>query len=135
VILVDLDNFKQVNDTWGHAAGDQVLREVGMFLSTALRGSDRVSQRADVARYGGEEFLLVIKHAGFNAIAVAERLVASWRERGPRTTFSAGVAVHGVRDRATGTIERADQALYQAKRDGRDRAVFADEGQDTTIEL
>jgi diguanylate cyclase (GGDEF)-like protein len=127
VILVDLDHFKGVNDTWGHAAGDQVLREIGMFLTTALRGSDRVSQRVDVARYGGEEFLLVLKQVGFNAGAVAERLVASWREREPRTTFSAGVAVHGLHETPETTLERADQALYDAKRSGRDRAVSAED--------
>lgn len=127
VILVDLDHFKGVNDTWGHAAGDQVLREVGTFLAGTLRGSDRVAQRADVARYGGEEFLLVIKQAGFNSLAVAERLVSAWRETAPRATFSAGVAVHGVRARPADTLERADNALYEAKRLGRDQAVAAEE--------
>jgi diguanylate cyclase (GGDEF)-like protein len=126
VILVDLDHFKLVNDTWGHAAGDQVLREIGTFLAGTLRGVDRIAQRADVARYGGEEFLLVIKQAGFNAVAIAERLVSTWRDTSPKATFSAGVAVHRTRETPADTVERADAALYEAKRLGRDRAWSAD---------
>jgi diguanylate cyclase (GGDEF)-like protein len=126
LILVDLDHFKDVNDNWGHAAGDQVLREVGTFLISTLRGSDRVAPRGEVARYGGEEFLLLIKQAGFNSLAVAERLVSAWRQTSPRTTFSAGVAVHRVRALPAETLDRADAALYEAKRQGRDRACSAD---------
>ena len=116
VVLIDLDHFKLVNDTAGHAAGDKVLVALGRYLHDHLRDADAV------ARYGGEEFLVVFRHAGQGAGAAADRLVDGWRALTPLTTFSAGVAVHAPGRSPAATLGRADAALYRAKRTGRDRA-------------
>ena len=115
VVLIDLDHFKLVNDTAGHAAGDKVLVALGRYLRDHLRDADAV------ARYGGEEFLVVFRNAGQGAGAATERLVEGWRELTPLTTFSAGVAVHAPGRSPAATLGRADAALYRAKRTGRDR--------------
>jgi diguanylate cyclase (GGDEF)-like protein len=119
VVLIDLDHFKLVNDTAGHATGDRVLVLLGRYLREAARGADTV------ARYGGEEFLLVLRHAAEGALAATERLTEGWRAMQPLTTFSAGVAVHVEGRSPAATLGRADAALYRAKRTGRDR-VCAD---------
>ncbi|HET6794176.1 MAG TPA: sensor domain-containing diguanylate cyclase [Acidimicrobiales bacterium] len=115
VIMIDLDHFKEVNDTDGHPAGDRVLLELADHLRTGVRDADLV------ARYGGEEFLVVVRGAGAGGSDTAERLIQMWRDRSPRTTFSAGVAVHGEGSSAAATVAQADAALYAAKRTGRDR--------------
>ena len=115
VVLIDLDHFKLVNDTAGHAAGDKVLVALGRYLREHARGADTV------ARYGGEEFLVVFRNAGQGASAATERLVDGWRQQRPLTTFSAGVAVHVPGRSPAATLGRADAALYRAKRTGRDR--------------
>jgi diguanylate cyclase (GGDEF)-like protein len=114
VLLLDLDHFKQVNDSDGHAGGDDVLRRLGKYLRGALRDED-------TARYGGEEFLVVLKGAGEGSEQVAERLNEGWRGLAPRTTLSIGTAVHRPGDTSAQTLARADAALYEAKRSGRDR--------------
>jgi diguanylate cyclase (GGDEF)-like protein len=115
VVLIDLDHFKLVNDTAGHAAGDRVLVLLGRYLREAARDADAI------ARYGGEEFLLVLRHAGRPAPAAVIRLLEGWRELKPLTTFSAGVAIHQEGRSPAATLGRADAALYRAKRTGRDR--------------
>jgi diguanylate cyclase (GGDEF)-like protein len=115
VMLIDLDHFKLVNDTAGHAAGDRVLVILGRYLRDAARGADMV------ARYGGEEFLLLLRHATDGALAAGERLAQGWRDLQPLTTFSAGVALHVEGRSPAATLGRADAALYRAKRTGRDR--------------
>jgi diguanylate cyclase (GGDEF)-like protein len=115
VVLIDLDHFKLVNDTAGHATGDRVLVLLGRYLREAARGADTV------ARYGGEEFLLVLKQANEAALSATERLTQGWRDLRPLTTFSAGVAVHVEGRSPAATLGRADAALYRAKRTGRDR--------------
>jgi diguanylate cyclase (GGDEF)-like protein len=115
VLLFDLDQFKQVNDSDGHAAGDAVLCQFGRYLTRELRGQDTT------ARYGGEEFLVVLHQAGEASVDVAERLNQGWRATNPRTTVSIGVAVHRRGEDPSATLARADAALYQAKRTGRDR--------------
>ena len=115
LLLIDLDRFKSVNDQHGHPVGDEVLVQLGSFLRNGVRGAD------DVARYGGEEFLVVLRSTEEAAIDTAERLLQGWNAQDPRTTFSAGVAVH-VADRPYSmTIAEADAALYAAKRLGRNR--------------
>jgi diguanylate cyclase (GGDEF)-like protein len=114
VLLLDLDRFKQVNDSEGHAAGDAVLRRLGTYLRTMLRDQD-------TARYGGEEFLVVLHQAAESSPQIAERLNRGWRASNPRTTLSIGVAVHRPGDDSADTLARADAALYRAKRTGRDR--------------
>ncbi|MFL1460899.1 PleD family two-component system response regulator [Roseococcus sp. DSY-14] len=121
VLLVDIDRFKSINDTHGHAVGDVALREVAARLKGQIRAADVV------ARYGGEEFLLVLTGArGPFAMAVAERLrevvadqpVASGRLSLP-VTISVGVATGGPNVPADALIEAADRALYRAKAEGR----------------
>jgi diguanylate cyclase (GGDEF)-like protein len=126
LVAVDVDRFKQINDQFGHLAGDAVIRDAGALLRATARAGDVV------ARVGGEEFVLVLPATGVEgAAALAERLVAAFRAhpfpalRGRPVTVSAGVAAERVTE--LGVAEdlkaRADEALYAAKRGGRDRAV------------
>ena len=112
VIMIDLDHFKNVNDSLGHHQGDQVLRTLGRTLTSSLRSTDRAG------RYGGEEFVVVIQ--GNGAEPFLRRLHTAWlRTRPHPVTYSAGVApaapdpVHA--------LEAADRAMYRAKREGRNR--------------
>lgn len=115
VAIIDLDRFKDLNDTHGHAAGDDVLRAFGRTLDDGLRESD------SCGRYGGEEFLLVLPATALStAVGVIERIAERWCEQRPLpVTFSAGLAE--VDDRgATQAFRAADEALYAAKAAGRD---------------
>jgi diguanylate cyclase (GGDEF)-like protein len=126
VLMIDVDHFKRVNDVHGHLAGDAALRQVG----AALRGNIR---RDDLAgRMGGEEFAVLlpeIEHA--DALRVAEKLRACIRERrivyegaSIPLSVSVGVATRSERDKQpVDLLRRADEALYAAKRAGRDRVV------------
>jgi diguanylate cyclase (GGDEF)-like protein len=127
VVLADLDHFKGVNDTYGHAAGDRVLQLFGGLLAGRLRGSDRVG------RLGGEEFLLVLPETtAILAQGVAEQLRQSLeRERIEvpggtlRVTCSLGVAELLPSDEDGGVLlARADAALYAAKAGGRNRTTY-----------
>lgn len=119
LLLLDLDRFKAVNDTFGHAEGDRLLADLGHYLRGQLRGADRV------ARYGGEEFVIVLPGAGEEARDVAERLVTGWRLTNPVATLSVGVAVHRAGSRPALTFGEADRALYEAKAAGRDQVAFS----------
>lgn len=127
MLMVDIDRFKLVNDTYGHAAGDLVLKSVAASLMSCVRPMDTV------ARFGGEEFAIILPNCppAFGHV-VAER-VRSKVEQTPVTvargqslsvTISLGgaFAPQWVRSSATLWIERADQQLYRAKNDGRNRA-------------
>ena len=114
VVLLDLDQFKAVNDQWGHATGDEVLVGLARYLDRSLRDGDTVT------RFGGEEFLLVLRQAGDRAAGAVERLAEGWRRMSPITTFSAGVALHAAECRPEATLIAADAALYRAKDEGRD---------------
>jgi len=117
VIMLDLDHFKQVNDNFGHAAGDEVLRVFGHVLRGTARSRDIVG------RFGGEEFLIVLGPGG-DADALLRRLRAEWlTERPSPVTFSAGVAASAVDPDET--LRLADQALYQAKEAGRNQWIWA----------
>ncbi|MCZ6771860.1 MAG: sensor domain-containing diguanylate cyclase [Proteobacteria bacterium] len=124
-IMVDIDHFKPINDTYGHQIGDKVLERVSRALSDSVRGADVVG------RYGGEEFIIVMPHADAPAAReYGDRLLQKIREieipgkSGAHITASVGVSVfypHGHRTSAPEVIRRADEALYRSKRDGRDR--------------
>ena len=129
VLVIDIDHFKNVNDTHGHAAGDDVLRRVAGAIATAVRASDTVG------RWGGEEFLVV---SGFcpprHAVKLAEKIrarIAAATAEGPGAipvTASIGVAMlRDTSDFDQGFL-RADAALYRAKQAGRDRVVMDGDG-------
>ncbi len=127
VAMADLDHFKRVNDELGHLVGDEVLREVGRRLESAVRGGDTVG------RYGGEEFLLVLPSSSAETgRQVAER-VRERIESAPvqvdghavPLTVSVGVAALGEDESAAELLQRADEALYAAKQAGRNRVVAA----------
>ncbi len=128
VVMFDLDNFKRVNDTNGHLAGDEVLREVLKSASAALRGIDTI------ARYGGDEFVIILPDAATDAAEqtahrVRAQVLASLRHCFPvgslesLVTLSVGVASFRAHTspHAEEIIERADAQLYKAKRAGKDR--------------
>lgn len=129
LILVDLDHFKHVNDTYGHPAGDEVLRDMAALLGEGLRSSDYP------ARYGGEEFAIILPHTSREQAALlAERLRQRVLERGFRVgtsktpltiTVSAGVASLAPGASSQDLVLLADQALYMAKNAGRNRVVLA----------
>jgi diguanylate cyclase (GGDEF)-like protein len=128
VAMIDADHFKEYNDTLGHQAGDALLRQIGVIFMQSLRTMDHAS------RYGGDEFIILLPEVGIDkAVEVAERI----RERviavAPRTggksvavTVSIGVAAFPAHGESPETIvASADHALYQAKRNGRNRVVAA----------
>jgi diguanylate cyclase (GGDEF)-like protein len=125
--LIDLDHFKRVNDTLGHAVGDEVLRVFATEARTLLREGDML------ARWGGEEFLLVMPDTSLEKAEVAllrlrERLAQpqAWAScAGARVTFSAGLAMQREAQALELLVQLADEALYKAKAAGRDRVVRA----------
>ena len=133
VALLDLDFFKQLNDRFGHAGGDQILRCFSEVARANVRSVDTV------ARWGGEEFLILMPEADVShAFEAMERLreriavLSVTSELGDmRFTFSAGVASHRLGQSVDDTIARADRALYNAKAAGRNRVVLAVDANDT----
>jgi diguanylate cyclase (GGDEF)-like protein len=127
VVLVDLDHFKHINDTYGHLAGDAVLRETARRMRDAIRPYD------NIGRYGGEEFLLVLSNCDtVGATTLAERLLHAVRkdtivlaEGTVSVTLSAGVATSGIVQDVETLVGAADAALYRAKRSGRNRVEVA----------
>lgn len=121
LITVDVDHFKRVNDTYGHEAGDEVLRRLARTLESRLRGSDVV------ARLGGEEFVALLPDTDLNgAQSIAQALVTAMAEQQDPVvgtiTVSAGVAtMRGAEDTGAAMLRRGDAALYEAKRQGRNR--------------
>ena len=134
VLVIDLDYFKKINDTWGHPGGDEVLRHFVWLAHRCLRNEDVMG------RLGGEEFAIFLPGAELaGAAAVAERLRAlvaaqpapgtGDRQRGIPLTVSIGVALHAAGDTAGAVLQRADEAMYLAKQRGRNRVeVWAGAG-------
>ncbi len=127
--MIDIDDFKKVNDGWGHPVGDVVLRGLVDVLRNGIREMDTL------ARYGGEEFSIIFPEtSGENALRIAERLRAKVEERlfeigealpPLRVTVSVGLAVYpDVARSKAALVERADQALYAAKRKGKNQVVI-----------
>ncbi|WP_460312257.1 sensor domain-containing diguanylate cyclase [Aliiglaciecola aliphaticivorans] len=126
LIMLDIDHFKNINDTYGHVVGDEVIKKVAKVLKQNLKRTTD-----DACRYGGEEFALILPNTDFDgAKALGEKLresientVTEVDDLQLKVTISAGVAstiVNGVDDEKS-LLESADKALYQAKRDGRNR--------------
>lgn len=129
VLMFDIDHFKRINDTFGHAAGDEVIRAVAKIIAGQIRTTDKV------ARFGGEEFVVLLRETDAQG---AENLANRIRESVGATvvtqglaqidlTISVGAAIVGEQDRdIEDVIERADKALYAAKSSGRNRVVLAE---------
>jgi len=119
LIMLDIDNFKSVNDRFGHERGDEVLVEATRRLAAALRSTDSLS------RWGGEEFAVLAPQTAEGAVELAERLRAAIGERpfegAGDVTVSLGVTLLAAGDSPDRTVKRADLALYRAKQRGRNR--------------
>ena len=128
VLMLDVDNFKDYNDTYGHPEDDKVLASLDQVILSSVREDDMP------CRYGGEEFIVVLPGStGATATEVTERIRASFKSQTfvpapdvkASVTVSAGVAEHVVGEDASTLVERADKALYEAKTRGKDRVVSA----------
>lgn len=118
LLLMDVDNFKRINDRRGHAAGDRVLRNLAHSLSNVLRPGD------ELYRIGGDEFVAVLDVVSpAQAERIGDRLVRAARQAG--CTISLGVSLQEAGESADGALRRADTAMYRAKSDGRDRMRVA----------
>ena len=126
LLLVDIDHFKQINDTLGHAAGDRALKLVSRCTVELLRAQDVAG------RHGGDEFVMLLRRSSTqDAMRVAERLVSHLQMRAnanalPRLSLSFGIVQMRDGESVDETVQRADLALYEAKRLGRARAVASD---------
>jgi diguanylate cyclase (GGDEF)-like protein len=127
LVMLDIDHFKQFNDSFGHDGGDAILRELGKYLKSEVRGSDVV------CRYGGEEFMLMLAPAALEGVRAraeqlrdgVKRLSLHHAHKNLGTiTISLGIAIFPDHaSEAETLIKAADIALYQAKQAGRDRVV------------
>jgi diguanylate cyclase (GGDEF)-like protein/PAS domain S-box-containing protein len=139
ILMADLDHFKELNDSFGHAAGDDVLRGIGGFLAAAVRGEDVA------CRFGGEEFVVILPKA---SLADTERRAEALRNGikvdqlgeptrlHPAATMSIGVAAYPDHGTSAGQLLlAADSAMYRAKAEGRDRVVVAGGGEGHPIEV
>ena len=130
ISMVDIDHFKKINDTYGHVAGDEVLRKLASELRNHIRHPDVIG------RYGGEEFLVLLPHSTIKAaVEQAERLrnyiqslAIPIHEQEIRITLSLGLAQYKINEEDwQSLLNRADAALYQAKKTGRNRWAIAEE--------
>ena len=128
LIVIDIDHFKQVNDTYGHHAGDKVLQDISTLIRQHIRDSDTL------CRWGGEEFVLLLDNCSINDAMQRASGIREAVTRNPvvsgnmqiDVTLSMGVAAYREDEALDSLIARADTALYQAKENGRDRIVKAD---------
>ncbi|EMB36944.1 MULTISPECIES: diguanylate cyclase DgcA [Treponema] len=128
ILMIDIDFFKNINDTYGHAAGDIVLEEVAKIIKSCTRNADTA------ARYGGEEFIVMLNNTSASAaMAVAERIRKSVEEKSImydgkkiNVTISIGVSSYNFDlESAKSIVERADKALYESKQNGRNRVTLS----------
>ncbi len=120
VAIIDIDHFKTVNDTYGHAEGDTVLKEIAQEFRSIVRAHDRVG------RWGGEEFIVICSETGIeDAVALFNRIRAHIEghafSNGLKVTVSIGIAEYRTSDSSSTLMARADKALYHAKQLGRNR--------------
>ncbi|MGH8327821.1 MAG: GGDEF domain-containing protein, partial [Steroidobacteraceae bacterium] len=126
ILTWDIDHFKEVNDSYGHRAGDKVLRIIGQHLAQHVRGTDFV------ARYGGDEMVMIlVGTATDQALATADKIRNSiarigfhFRNRPVTVTASCGITILRPDDTPDTLFDRADQALFRAKHGGRNRCVI-----------
>lgn len=126
ITMLDIDHFKKVNDTYGHQAGDEVLRRVSAAIKNTMRNTDFCG------RYGGEEFILVLIQTDLKeAMICGERMRANIEKcqfpgvgDGLRITASIGLSQYQMREEIDTMVARADRALYQAKEGGRNRVEY-----------
>ena len=126
IILIDLDYFKKINDTYGHLIGDEILKNIAKILKYVLRNVDHIG------RFGGEEFIVILPNTNLkNAVVTAEKVreaIANFKhnieEQIIQATVSIGIASYNpLDDDVNQILERADQALYQAKSSGRNCSI------------
>jgi diguanylate cyclase len=128
LVVIDIDHFKRFNDTYGHLTGDQVLRLVGMTMR------EQVKTKATLARFGGEEFGIILPDTSIdsaftiservrNSVMSRELIKRSTGESLGKVTVSVGVAAMRKGDTAVSLLERADQCMFHAKRNGRNRTI------------
>lgn len=122
LLIMDIDHFKKVNDNYGHQVGDRVIVSVVKHATTALRRAD------SLGRYGGEEFVALLPETGAEqALVVAERIRTAVEKSAddPRCTVSIGIATNNVKLSVDGLLTLADEAMYRAKHNGRNRVETA----------
>lgn len=134
VILLDLDNFKKINDTYGHPAGDMVLKQTAEVVKKCFRSKRPMNEVDFAARYGGEEFIIMVRNADLKAagLYVAERIrkaveefAFDWEGTRLTVTVSVGVAtLHADESIPDVMVRRADEALYRAKKTGKNRVCL-----------
>ena len=129
VMMLDIDRFKRVNDTYGHATGDEVLKHIARLIQSSVRSADMPG------RYGGEEFVVLQPHTTLaEGMATAERIRRQVEEtpidvdgQVIRVTISIGVARVSAHHPPKAALQLADQALYEAKNSGRNKVCLAEE--------
>lgn len=142
VVLLDIDNFKKINDTYGHPAGDMVLKKIAGLILAHIRKRRPFREIDFAARYGGEEFILMLRKANLKeaTFGAAERIRKKieearfeWEEKIIPVTISLGVAtIHGGENVPDPMVHRADAALYAAKRAGKNR-VWTEKGKTSSL--
>lgn len=128
LIMIDADNFKALNDTYGHVAGDKVLYFMAQSIKSIIRTGDKVY------RYGGEEFAVILNRCEQEqAFAIADKIRAKiehsnliYSGKTIQMTVSVGVTIHHLKDNSDDFVARADKALYRAKQEGKNKTVLFD---------
>ena len=132
VIFIDIDNFKKVNDKYGHEEGDKVLKHVAKVMKFVLRGNDIY------ARWGGEEFVIALPQASKEtAVRIAEKLCNAFADsevelggQKEKVTMSVGIVMHSNEKNLDQMIKKADHAMYKAKKNGKNQVVTFTHGEE-----